>query len=582
MGGCCCKSEPQLAGARTDPASELTENRTILSQQDKELSDQLALRDQLAKELAYLQNKTREADHVLLTSQEKQFTLKAAFELEEQHRELQRISSALSKTQEDCKAVETSLREEKPDLEAVKSKLTEIHSDLTHSHKGLKAVEEKLTALKKAYEDEESARLQRIQERSNRFEASLRIPAHWVSNHMHRFWLIWRTKPPMVELSTNEVRFSTSSPTDNRELLKDTDLHGYLLAEYQRARDNSPFANLQDELELDERLLEKLLAESLTARAASDSGVMPFPEFFRTFLAGTRPEIPAGAVASTLRKLDTAGRRTSQFLASLLHIGSGFPVFPLWSHLISLIFASVRDILDKKGRLKGETELPLETRLAISEVLEFIYLHFKDNTHSGEDLIRLLRPPSVSTPEYSLFVLSHKMNEKHVESLGLFRRVDAEGKGRIKLSQFVRGVKDVLGVWLNQNDLFNLVKGLAKGGADELSRVEFLKLNMKTYLQNANSELYTISLLEMLEILHQAFVIHSQRVTVELIGAFGSEEVGDEVDFAVRVRRVSGSLSEADVASMWREVSELKQTPGVSSLEAAVRVLLRHEVSPNP
>lgn len=585
MGGCCCKTEPQANPPASqpvaDPAADLVECRSILALQEVEFNAQLATSVHLAKELAALQNRTREADHVLLTSSEKQFTLKAAFELEEQNRELQRLSSALSKAQEDCKAIKADLDGPTPQIDTCKRNLTALHNDLTHTHKGLHTVEEKLAALKKAYEDEESARLARIQQRSNRLEASLRIPAHWIKDHLTRFWTIWRTKPPtpVIEQAESEDAVSTPSPPETKELLKETDLHAFLLAEFQAARSRSPFAELDEEVELSEDVLAKLLTESLIGRAAGESQDIMFPVFFQNYLAGISPQVSAGAVAHTLRQLDAAGRRTSQFLASLLHIGSGYPIFAHWSDRVSAIFAAANDLLDKKGRLKGETELPLETRMGLAEVLGFVYTQLKDSPQTGEELIKLLRPQAVSKTDYSLFVLSHRMSEKHVESLGLFRRVDTAGKGRIQLGQFVLGVKEVLGVWLSSEDLFGLVKGLAKGGSDELSRVEFLKLNLKTYLNNANSELYSVSLLELLAVLHQAFVVYCQRLTAALLDTLGPDAVLDELDFAVRVRALCGDQSTPDISGMWREVSELKLS-GASNLEAAVRVLLRHDISP--
>ena len=584
MGGCCCKAEPQLSPPVSqpvaDPGADLAECKSILSLQEAELNAQLATSAHLAKELAALQGKTRAADHVLLTSAEKQFTLKAAFELEEQNRELQRLSTLLSKAQEDCKTVKADLEGPTPQVDTCKRNLEALHNDLTHTHKNLHTVEEKLAGIKKAYEDEESARLSRIQQRSNRLEASLRIPAHWIQDHLRRFWTVWRTKPPVpvVMQVESEGTVATPSPPETKEI-KETDLHAFLLAEFQAARSRSPFAELDEDSELSEDVLAKLLTESLTARAAGEARDIAFPLFFQTFLAGVTPQVSRGAVAHTLRLLDAAGRRTSQVLGSLLHIGSGYPIFAQWSYRISAIFGAMSDILEKKGRLKGETELPLETRVGLAEVLGFVYAHLKDSPQTGEELIRLLRPQTVRQADYSLFVLSHKMSEKHVESLGLFRRVDVAGKGRIQMGQFVRGVQEVLGVWLSSEDLFGLVKGLAKGDSDELSRVEFLKLNLKTYLNNAGSDLYTVSLLELLAVLHQAFVLHSQHLTTALMETLGNDAVLDELDFAVRVRELCGDQSASDIAGMWREVSELKLT-GASNLEAAVRVLLRHEIGP--
>lgn len=585
MGGCCCKTEPQLippvSQPVADPAADLAECKSILGLQEAELNAQLATSAHLAKELVTLQNKTRDADHVLLTSAEKQFTLKAAFELEEQNRELQRISAVLSKAQEDCKAVKADLEGPAPQADTCKRNLEALHNDLTHSHKSLRGVEEKLAGIKKAYEDEESARLARIQQRSNRFEASLRIPAHWIQDHLRRSWTIWRTKPPAplaIEQVDSEGAVSPPSPPETKDL-KETDLHPFLLAEFQAARSRSPFAELEEDLELSEDVLAKLLTESLTARATGEAQDIAFPLFFQAFLSRVTPQVSAGAVAHTLKQLDAAGRRTSQVLGSLLHIGNGYPIFAQWSFRISAIFGAMSDILEKKGRLKGETELPLETRVGLAEVLGFVYTQLRDSPQTGEALIRLLRPQTVKQTDYSLFVLSHKMNEKHVESLGLFRRVDTAGKGRIQLGQFVRGVQEVLGVWLSSEDLFGLVKGLAKGDSDELSRVEFLKLNLKTYLNNAASDLYTVSLLELLAVLHQAFVLHSQHLTIALMETLGNDAVLDELDFAVRVRELCGDQSSPDLSGMWREVSELKLS-GASSLEAAVRVLLRHEIGP--
>lgn len=582
MGGCCCKSEPQPLPAplaAVNPSADLAECRSILSRREAELTAQVGKDAQLTKGIADLQKRVRAADHVLLNHEELQFTVKAALELETHQQELQRVSAVLSKVQADCRAVRADLDGPTPEIDTCKGNLGGIQNDLTQTQKILQEVEEKLAALKEALEVEEALRLNIIQQRTTRFESSLRVPAHWIRDHLRRYWTIWRIKPeipPPVPEPVEAVAAVPSVP-ETQEVPRDVaDLHEFLLAEFQALRKKSPFAELDEDAELDENLIAKLLAEGMTARVASGPTDVAFPVFFHSYLAGVTPAVSGGALAHTLRRLDAAGRRTSQFLASLIHIGSGYPIFARWSYHISVIFAAVREILDKKSRMKGETVLPLETRVSLADVLGFIYAELKANRQTGEELIKLLKPPAVSNADFPLFVLSNKMSEKHVDNVGLFRRVDSAGKGRIQLEQFVRGVQEVLGVWLSSEDLFALVKGLAKGDSDELSRIEFLKLNLKTYLNNAKSDLYTVSLLELLAALHQAFVLHCQRLTASLVASLGNGPL-DELDFGVRVRALCGEG--VDVTSMWQEACELKQS-GASSLEAAVRVLLRHEVDP--
>lgn len=582
MGGCCVKSEPQPLPAPLTVANlsaDLAECRSILSRREADLTAQVSKDAHLTKEVADLQKRIDAADHVLLTPDEKQFSVKALQELKAHKQELLQVSAALSKVQADCRAVRADLDGPGPELDACKGNLGGVQNDLTQTQKRMQAVEEKLAALKKALEAEETLRLDIIQQRTTRFESSLRVPAHWIRNHLHRYWTIWRIKPavPPAVSEPVETTAAVSTPLEVQEAPRElADLHEFLLAEFQALRKKSPFADLDEDVELDENLIAKLLAEGMTARVANGPADIAFPQFFYSYLASVTPAVSAGALAHTLRKLDAAGRRTSQFLASLIHIGSGYPIFARWSYHISAIFAAMREILDKKSRLKGETVLPLETRVSLAEVLGFIYAELKANRRTGEELIKLLKPPAVSTADFSLFVLSNKMNEKHVDNVGLFRRVDSAGKGRIQLEQFVKGVQEALGVWLSSEDLFAMVKGLVKGNSDELSRLEFMKLNLKTYLNNANSDLYTVSLLELLAALHQIFVLHFQRLTDGLVATLSSGAL-DELDFGVKVRVMCGEG--ADIAGMWQEVCELKQS-GASSLEAAVRVLLRHEVDP--
>jgi hypothetical protein len=560
----------------------------MLSKREGELATQVGKHAHLVKELATLQNRTKAADHALLTSEEKQFTVQAALQLEEHKGELGQVSAVLSKVQADCRAVRAALDGPVPDIDTCKGNLTGIQEDLTKTLKRLQDVEEKLAELKKGLDWDESVRLALIQQRTAHFESALRVPAHWIRNHLHRYWALWRIKPevppplpePVVESKEEAIAPITEPIVPEAQAIPRelADLHEFLLAEFEAMRKQSPFATLDEDMELDENLIAKLLADGMTARATGNPADIAFPLFFHTFLAGVTPAVSGGALAHTLRKLDAAGRRTSQFLASLLHIGSGYPIFARWSYNISAIFAAVREILDKKGRLKGETVLPLETRVGLAEVLEFIYANLSTNTQTGEELIKLLKPQAVENEDFIMFVLSNKMSEKHVDNVGLFRRVDTAGKGKIQLAQFVSGMQEVLGVWLSSDDLYALVKGLAKKGSDELSRIEFLRLNLKTYLKNASSDLYTVSLLELLAALHQAFVLHCQRLTAKLIATLESVNLLDELDFAVRVRALCGE-GEIDIAGMWREVGELKLS-GASSLEAAVRVLLRHEVNP--
>ena len=591
MGGCCCKSEPQPLPqplAIANPPASQTDCRSILSKREGELATQVGKHAQLSKELAALQNRTKAADHVLLTSEEKQFAVQAALQLEEHKGELEQVSAILSKVQADCRAVRAALDGPVPEIDTCMGNLTGIQEDLTKTLKRLQDVEEKLAELKKGLEWDESVRLALIQQRTTHFESALRVPAHWIRNHLHRYWALWRTKPPVPPPLPEPVVESKEEPIvpitlpilpELQEIPREfADLHEFLLAEFEAMRKQSPFATLDEDMELDENLIAKLLADGMTARATGNPADIAFPLFFHTFLAGVTPAVSGGALAHTLRKLDAAGRRTSQFLASLLHIGSGYPIFARWSYNISAIFAAVREILDKKGRLKGETVLPLETRVGLAEVLEFIYARLGANMQTGEELIKLLKPQAVENEDFIMFILSNKMSEKHVDNVGLFRRVDTAGKGKIQLAQFVSGMQEVLGVWLSSDDLYALVKGLAKKGADELSRIEFLRLNLKTYLTNASSDRYTVSLLELLAALHQAFVLHCQRLTAKLIATFESGTLLDELDFAVRVRALCGE-GEIDISGMWREVGELKLS-GASYLEAAVRVLLRHEVNP--
>ena len=117
----------------------------------------------------------------------------------------------------------------------------------------------------------------------------------------------------------------------------------------------------------------------------------------------------------------------------------------------------------------------------------------------GETALRELKPASISLSDHLNFMILLRLQELKLDSLKLFKQIDANNNGKLNGEELAMGVQRRLGLWMSVESLKTLFKLLDADGSDSISRIEFAKaVNFKEYYQKCESPAYTLTKVDFL------------------------------------------------------------------------------------
>lgn len=81
---------------------------------------------------------------------------------------------------------------------------------------------------------------------------------------------------------------------------------------------------------------------------------------------------------------------------------------------------------------------------------------FETQREFGELAISLLKPPEMEMFDYLVFNICFKMEKLKKNADQMFTIIDEDGDGAITEDEFVLGIREVLGLWLRDEDLVSV------------------------------------------------------------------------------------------------------------------------------
>lgn len=198
-------------------------------------------------------------------------------------------------------------------------------------------------------------------------------------------------------------------------------------------------------------------------------------------------------------------------LASALGLSLRFPFSDSQAKLVSIADSLISidsqrlEKTSKGPKLTPEEMLTSGGRLYLIDAIKAVYQLFPASPAMGETALKQLQPATISPTDHLNFMLLFGLKELKLDSLKLFKLIDADGSGKLSGEEFALGVRQHLGLWISVESLKMLFQTLDTDGSDSISRIEFTKaVNFKEYYQKCESPAYTLTQVDFLRAVLEA------------------------------------------------------------------------------
>ena len=190
-------------------------------------------------------------------------------------------------------------------------------------------------------------------------------------------------------------------------------------------------------------------------------------------------------------------------------------------------------------------------------VCDLIYTVFKDFPASGEQLLRLIKPPELSIENFIIFKICHKMAQDGCSPEDLFRRLDLDHGGTIDHMEFQRGIQQLMGLWLSTDDLVSAMDRISPGRS-EITRDQFSRvINSDAYYNSPALKDLNVSGASFLLSLMNVY----QGIIEECAGVFRSVTSREEIqlsEFENAVGRFDATQSRVDIVRIYNNAATEK------------------------
>ena len=260
-----------------------------------------------------------------------------------------------------------------------------------------------------------------------------------------------------------------------------------------------------------EEVMERCTA-FLTSAAPTLLSNTPFPRISALLLSHFLPDSSSeaqDAFSSFVQSLSQLASDRPNTYVSLLASALGLSLpFPFPDSQAKLVSIAESLVSEHSQRLEKTTKGPKQTidevlasggRLYLVDAIKAVYQLFPASPAMGETALRELKPASISLPDHLNFMILLRLQELKLDSLKLFKQIDANNNGKLNGEELAMGVQRRLGLWMSVESLKTLFKLLDADGSDSISRIEFAKaVNFKEYYQKCESPAYTLTKVDFL------------------------------------------------------------------------------------
>jgi hypothetical protein len=214
----------------------------------------------------------------------------------------------------------------------------------------------------------------------------------------------------------------------------------------------------------------------------------------------------------------------------------------------------------------------------LKDTLSYVYRLLEDDQESGEIAVKVLKPELISSVDYCVFLILHKLKTSKQSPSDLFGLLSA-GQS-LSQQEFVEGLKTKCSVWVSDDDLARTFKALSKK-SDELTKPDFetafdpkqLKaMSIKSEFQSTKAKFLNALAAAYAGILRR----DSSKIRSEFMSMTGGLNFLDEEGFVKWLRQHQPDLRAEYIENYWGEMLKISsdQSRGVP-VDAFCRVVFR-------
>ena len=513
---------------------------------------------------------------------------KAASELTET---IANLETQLNDTKENFASLNSQFESKKQDLAAKIASIEELQATLFSKNEEIVGYQAKVEELEKmAATHVEGAQQiidqlqEQIQENERKYEISRHMKAYrrLIMNFRHRmkgikrsYLLHWRVKSVPQVIQEKEEPAPLIMDDDDSEDETELDLVEEFIQEEKRLalENNVMVENFNKAGGKPERPLTipqalKFFEDMMDKKYDADVGdikngrpLRTLPDFFLEFLSRTFGLKKLAIkmlcqIIPTLEIMNNEGTPYCQLFCRLVQVTHPDPVpFPLAVFLTRVRFQfgplaekyqRDKEARDSKKGVKKEVGKGKGKDLGATgggeayllDVIGFISSTFENDKRSSELMLKLLKPPGISTVDYVVFRMCHKISKMGMTVDNVYSTLDIDGDGMINESEFVKASRRSLELYVSTDELSQCFR-MITSGAKEMTKEMFLsKINFKSYIENCKNDLYTVNRVNFLLSLIEVYHNRQKRDGAQVKNLLGSRNVIGQDAFEAFLRRI--------------------------------------------
>lgn len=298
-----------------------------------------------------------------------------------------------------------------------------------------------------------------------------------------------------------------------------------------------------------------------------------FPDFALSLLskAYQHTDFAYQTLGQGLLALQTS-QPSAQFLCRLFHIHTREP-YPVEVGLV------VERACGELGKLEKQVgQRPVSEGIGGSvfllHVVTCLYQLFRNDQASGMEVLRRLKPDTVSLEDFVSFNVCYCLGKTGVTAEAVFASLNTLHSGDIPITELVHGLRDCMTIWLTEEDLKEAFLHISQGRNTISKSVFSAYFDFKRYLKLALTEPYIVSKCRLLRTIGDVYFLREQQIASELLHFLPADLI--QVSFIEAVRKLDSEVDLERLALIW-EVAE-RYGQGQATRQSALRALLTCKV----
>ena len=219
----------------------------------------------------------------------------------------------------------------------------------------------------------------------------------------------------------------------------------------------------------------------------------------------------------------------------------------------------------------------------LADAMNLIYNMFPNDKYSRANALNSLKPESMSTEDFFLFRICHKIVRMGESTENIFAKMDVDKGGTIDKDELIEGIKKYLEISLPEEDVLCLFNTLDIKERGEISKETFMsKFNINNYFAKHKSDEYCISICHFLNALIESFRMMRIKDTAFLASWFYSQKVPhlELEEFKKFCQKQGTSLDEEELGEIYDCSLILNQDGNLNGLtcEAFCRAVIKNGI----